>query len=167
MNGLAGVGTAEYDRILRQSFYEAEAVLVLNPITAAMLEPYARRVCIVPWGIDPARFPWPEERRIPSPDGGDIIAGMRIPGRDAVTIPAPSGGHLKPDESGARRDEDDSEPQSGRHLTSPGCNRGPSTRHLRHLETRGSTRLRRCTMSPRWGFGRRTDGCRFRGYTRA
>ena len=54
---LAGVGTAEYDRILRQSFYEAEAVLVLNPITAAMLEPYARRVCIVPWGIDPAQFP--------------------------------------------------------------------------------------------------------------
>ena len=55
---LAGVGTAEYDRILRQSFYDAEAVLVLNPITAALLEPYARRVCIVPWGIDPARFPW-------------------------------------------------------------------------------------------------------------
>jgi hypothetical protein len=56
---LAGVGTADYDRLLRQSFYEAEAVLVLNPITAAMVEPYARRVCIVPWGIDAARFPWP------------------------------------------------------------------------------------------------------------
>jgi glycosyltransferase involved in cell wall biosynthesis len=53
---LAGVGTAEYDRILRQSFFEAEAVLVLNPITAAMLEPYAKRVCVVPWGIDPSRF---------------------------------------------------------------------------------------------------------------
>ena len=34
-------------------------MLVLNPITAAMIEPYAKRVCIVPWGIDPARFPWP------------------------------------------------------------------------------------------------------------
>ena len=55
---LAGVGTAEYDRLLRQSFYDAEAVLVLNPITAALVEPYARRVCIVPWGIDAARFPW-------------------------------------------------------------------------------------------------------------
>ena len=55
---LAGVGTEDYDRMLRQSFYEAEAVLVLNPITAALVEPYARRVCIVPWGIDPARFPW-------------------------------------------------------------------------------------------------------------
>ncbi len=56
---LAGVGTAEYDRILRQSFQEAEAVLVLNPITAAMMEPFAKNVRIVPWGIDPARFPWP------------------------------------------------------------------------------------------------------------
>ena len=58
---LAGVGTPEYDRLLRQTFYDAEAVLVLNPITAAMLEPFSRRVCIVPWGIDPARFPWPAD----------------------------------------------------------------------------------------------------------
>jgi glycosyltransferase involved in cell wall biosynthesis len=56
---LAGVGTPEYDQKLRRSLQEAEAVLVLNPLTAAMLEPYARRVRIVPWGIDPARFPWP------------------------------------------------------------------------------------------------------------
>ena len=63
---LAGVGTAEYDRILRQSFYEAEAVLVLNPITAAMLEPYARRVCIVPWGIDRRGF---RGRRMTGMDG--------------------------------------------------------------------------------------------------
>jgi hypothetical protein len=56
---LAGVGTPEYDRTLRQSLQEAEAVLALNPLTAAMLEPYARRVCVVPWGIDAARFPWP------------------------------------------------------------------------------------------------------------
>jgi glycosyltransferase involved in cell wall biosynthesis len=56
---LAGVGTPEYDQLLRQSLVDAEAVLVLNPITAAMLEPFARCVRIVPWGIDPARFPWP------------------------------------------------------------------------------------------------------------
>ena len=31
---LAGVGTAEYDALMRQVFYDAEAVLVLNPITA-------------------------------------------------------------------------------------------------------------------------------------
>ncbi len=56
---LAEVGTPEYDRLMRQMFFEAEAVLVLNPITAALLEPFARRVCIVPWGIDPARFASP------------------------------------------------------------------------------------------------------------
>jgi glycosyltransferase involved in cell wall biosynthesis len=56
---LAGVGTPKYDHLLRQTLHDAEAVLVLNPITAAMLEPYAQHVRIVPWGIDPARFPWP------------------------------------------------------------------------------------------------------------
>jgi glycosyltransferase involved in cell wall biosynthesis len=55
---LAGVGTAEYDHKLRRSLLEAEAVLALNPLTAAMLEPYSRRVCVVPCGIDAARFPW-------------------------------------------------------------------------------------------------------------
>jgi glycosyltransferase involved in cell wall biosynthesis len=58
---LAGVASAEYDRKLRQSLVEAEAVLALNPLTAAMLEPYARRVCVVPWGIDAGRFPCPVE----------------------------------------------------------------------------------------------------------
>jgi hypothetical protein len=32
---LAGVGTPEYDGLTRQAFYDAEAVLVLNPVTAA------------------------------------------------------------------------------------------------------------------------------------
>ena len=56
---LAGVGTPEYDQKLRRSLQEAEAVLALNPLTAAMLEPFSRRVRVVPWGLDPARFPWP------------------------------------------------------------------------------------------------------------
>ena len=56
---LAGVGTREYDQKLRASLGEAEAVLALNPVIAAMLEPYSSRVCIVPWGMDPERFPWP------------------------------------------------------------------------------------------------------------
>jgi glycosyltransferase involved in cell wall biosynthesis len=55
---LAGVGTTEYHRLLCRSLEEAEAVLVLNPFTEAMLSPYARRVCVVPWGMDPTRFPW-------------------------------------------------------------------------------------------------------------
>ena len=73
---LAGVGSPSYDQRLRRSFLEAEAVLVLNPITAAMLEPHAKRVCIVPWGLDAARFPWAEE-----PDQ---------PGRPSVTTGAES-----------------------------------------------------------------------------
>jgi glycosyltransferase involved in cell wall biosynthesis len=56
---LAGVGTrAHYDK-LRQSLSEAEAVLVLNPVIEAMLQPYASQVRVVPWGMDSARFPWP------------------------------------------------------------------------------------------------------------
>jgi glycosyltransferase involved in cell wall biosynthesis len=56
---LSGVGTAEYDATLRRALRQAEAVLVLNPATEAMVSPYARRVRVVPWGMDPARFPWP------------------------------------------------------------------------------------------------------------
>ena len=56
---LAGVGTPEYDQRLRRALEEAAAVLALNPLTTILLEPYARRVHVVPWGMDPARFPWP------------------------------------------------------------------------------------------------------------
>ena len=56
---LAGVGTPEYDQQLRHALEEAEAVLALNPLTAALLEPYSRHVRLVPWGMDSARFPWP------------------------------------------------------------------------------------------------------------
>ena len=54
---LAGVGTQEYYAKLRHSLSEAEAVLVLNPVIAALVEPYCSRVRIVPWGMD-ARFRW-------------------------------------------------------------------------------------------------------------
>jgi glycosyltransferase involved in cell wall biosynthesis len=56
---LAGVGTAEYDQVLRQALAEAEAVLVVNPLAEAMVSPYARCVRVVTAGMDPARFPWP------------------------------------------------------------------------------------------------------------
>ena len=55
---LAGVGTQEYYGKLRQSLMEADAVLVLNPVIAALVEPYCSRVRVVPWGMDKARFPW-------------------------------------------------------------------------------------------------------------
>ena len=56
---LCRVGTPEYDRQLRRALEEAEAVLVLNPLVAALVEPFARNVRVVPWGMDPSRFPWP------------------------------------------------------------------------------------------------------------
>jgi hypothetical protein len=56
---LAGVGTPDYQDKLRRVLAEAEAVLVLNRLTGAMVSPYAQRVVVVPWGMDAARFPWP------------------------------------------------------------------------------------------------------------
>jgi glycosyltransferase involved in cell wall biosynthesis len=64
---LAGVGSPEYHPLLLRTLQEAEAVLVLNPFTEAMLSPYCRRVCVVPWGMDPARFPWPPPEDQPRP----------------------------------------------------------------------------------------------------
>jgi glycosyltransferase involved in cell wall biosynthesis len=76
---LAGVGTPEYDRMLHRALEEAEAVLVLNPLIAALLEPYARRVRVVPWGMDPARFPWPPlegTREVEESPGGMVTLFM-------------------------------------------------------------------------------------------
>jgi hypothetical protein len=96
---LAGVGTTEYDQLLSQSFQDAEAILVLNPITATMLEPYARRVCIVPWGIDPARFPWPTDESRSEPHSGrhhiarDVNPGTAAHGATPPFFGAPRGRH--------------------------------------------------------------------------
>jgi hypothetical protein len=63
---LAGVGTREYDQKLRASLSEAEDVLVLNPIIAAMLEPYSSRGRIVARPSRPClptgRMPVPQSR---------------------------------------------------------------------------------------------------------
>jgi glycosyltransferase involved in cell wall biosynthesis len=56
---LSGTGTPEYHAKLLRALREAEAVLVVNPLSAALVGPYARRVCVVPAGMDAARFPWP------------------------------------------------------------------------------------------------------------
>lgn len=77
---LAGVGTPAYDALLRQSLAEVEAVLVLNPYTEAILSPYARRVAVVPWGMDPARFPWPWPGAFPAnPDRPVVIFQAGLP----------------------------------------------------------------------------------------
>jgi hypothetical protein len=56
---LSGVGAPEYHECLLRALREAEAVLVVNPLTEALLGPYARSVRVVTAGMDPARFPWP------------------------------------------------------------------------------------------------------------
>ncbi|AMV24179.1 D-inositol 3-phosphate glycosyltransferase [Gemmata sp. SH-PL17] len=62
---LAGVGTPGYRAELFAAFEGAAAVLAVNPLTAAMVEPHARDVRVVTAGMDPDRFPWPfpNERR--------------------------------------------------------------------------------------------------------
>jgi hypothetical protein len=79
---LAGVGTQEYYAMLRQSLSQAEAVLVLNPVIAALVEPYSSRVRIVPWGMDAARFPWPMRHR-----RGEVEATHGIREGEAPTEP--------------------------------------------------------------------------------
>jgi glycosyltransferase involved in cell wall biosynthesis len=75
---LSGVGTAEYQDTLYRAISRAAAVLALNPLIAEMLRPYANRVEVVTWGMDPSRFPWP----LPENPGNDLscktllMAGM-------------------------------------------------------------------------------------------
>ena len=60
---LCGVGTPAYRESLRRAFREAEAVLVVNPLAAAMVGPHAKDVRVVTAGMDPGRFPWPPPAR--------------------------------------------------------------------------------------------------------
>jgi glycosyltransferase involved in cell wall biosynthesis len=67
---MAGVGTPEYRQTLERAFAGAAAVLAVNPLTAAMVEPHAADVRVVTAGMDPGRFPWPfpvERRAAPTP----------------------------------------------------------------------------------------------------
>lgn len=60
---LAGVGTPQYQVTLSQAFRNALAVLVVNPLTEAMVAPYSTTVRTVTAGMDTARFPdpWPDD----------------------------------------------------------------------------------------------------------
>lgn len=68
---LSGFELTDYPSKLRQAFVSAEAVLVVNPLIAAMVGPYAKAVRVVPSGFDANRFPWPET------DDVDCKAGRR------------------------------------------------------------------------------------------
>lgn len=54
---LSGFESSKYVDKLRSAFADAEAVLVVNPLIAAMVGPYAKQVRVVPSGFDAARFP--------------------------------------------------------------------------------------------------------------
>ncbi len=53
---LSGVGTDEYDALLRRVVRESRGVLTLNEETAADFERHADSVVVVPWGMNPSRF---------------------------------------------------------------------------------------------------------------
>ncbi len=87
---LCGVGTAEYDAALRLAFRQAEAVLAVNPLTEAMLGPYCRKICVVPSGFDPERFPVANTAPRASPADGRVrvflaaVVGEAIKGFDVL-----------------------------------------------------------------------------------
>ena len=115
---LAGVGTPEYDGLMRQMFQQAEAVLVLNPITAALLERFVRRVSIVPWGIDPARFPWPANGEYSELQAAENTRTSSEPqtGRNHIARDANPGT--------ANSNRESAEPQLGRNHTARAVNPG-------------------------------------------
>ena len=118
---LAGVGTPEYDGLMRQAFLEAEAVLVLNPITAAMMEPHARKVCIVPWGLDPARFPWAANGEDYERQAGEITFTSSEPQRGRNDIARDVNPGLTIDSAEPLHS---TEPRTGRHHQTRGVNPG-------------------------------------------
>lgn len=50
-------GSSIYDASLRQAFSNAESILVVNPLIAAMIGPYSKSVRVIPSGFDAERFP--------------------------------------------------------------------------------------------------------------
>lgn len=64
---ISGFGTDKYyDRLVR-TLHDAHAVLALNPEVESLLRPFAPRVRVVPWGMDPDRFPPPDPVRSLAP----------------------------------------------------------------------------------------------------
>ncbi|MBI1349396.1 glycosyltransferase [bacterium] len=56
---LAGVPEADYPTVLRRAFRDATGVLVVNPLIAENVKPFAERVHVLPSGFAADRFPAP------------------------------------------------------------------------------------------------------------
>lgn len=69
---LSGFGGPAYEPRLRRAFGNAAAVLVVNPLHAAMVRPFVRDVRVVTSGFDAARFPWPDESAPARADDGRV-----------------------------------------------------------------------------------------------
>ena len=81
---LCGVGTPEYDAVLRRAFREAEAVLVVNPLAEAMLSPARPGRAGGHRGHGSGPVPLARARRIGGDAGGPpVAAALRRPGRGA------------------------------------------------------------------------------------
>jgi hypothetical protein len=89
-------GTQDYYARLGQLLNDAEAVLVLIPVIAAMLEPYSSRVRIVPWGMDTARFPWPVAEGPQAGETGRAAPGADGAGAEERPAVGPEGGVERP-----------------------------------------------------------------------
>jgi glycosyltransferase involved in cell wall biosynthesis len=64
---LSGFGSPDYDRCLRRAFRQAAGVLVVNPLIAECVKPFANAVHVIPSGFDAARFPPPPPAPARSP----------------------------------------------------------------------------------------------------
>lgn len=57
---LAGFYERDYPESVRRAFARAAGVLVVNPLIAEMVKPFAQQARVIPSGFDPNRFPWTE-----------------------------------------------------------------------------------------------------------
>ena len=164
---LSGVGTPEYHELLLRAYREAEAVLVVNPLMGAMVEPYARQVRVVTAGMDAARFPWPapcepadeptlfedpellgppREGDVPPCEGG-IQGGPSLGDTAAACQTAPT-----PPSQGGEKEHPARPGASGRQC-------GPAVVHDREVKV--TSPLRRGDTGgvlPAWRYGRRLSG---------
>ena len=66
----------QIDDLLRTSLWEAEGVLVLNRLAEAMLGSIAKRVHVLPCGMDKARFPGPIPARSDREKANLLLASL-------------------------------------------------------------------------------------------
>jgi glycosyltransferase involved in cell wall biosynthesis len=91
---LGGFDDADYAMRLQKAFRGAAGVLVVNPLIAELVQPFASNVSVVPSGFDPARFPdtsdlgWPRGHRkqvLFAGVAGEFMKGLHV-AREAAAV---------------------------------------------------------------------------------